>query len=106
MAGGLRYDSGRDMPSGMQMAAAKEFLCNEAGAMLAVLKEVDTECRFCVNARTENPCVDSAPENWCPECSYTQCECHGCKNNSKYRWCGAAEALHRLAEMRIHKEKQ
>lgn len=100
MAGGLRYETGRDMPPGMQIAAAKEFLCREAGTMLAVLQQVDENCEFCVNAGHEYPCSDVTPEDWCPNCKATDCPCHGCVENSKYQWCGAEEAMRRLAMMK------
>ena len=96
MAGGLSYDSGREMPQGMQIAAAKQFLGNEAAAMLAVLKLVDVDCEFCINAWNEMPCADTIPEVWCPECKEQKCHCCGCTDNSKYQWCGAEEALRRL----------
>lgn len=100
MQNGLRYESGRDMPPGMQIAAAKAFLCSEAGAMLAALQVADTACMFCVNNRKTN-CLgaDITPENWCTECLYTGCACYGCADKSKYHWCGAEEAMRRLAAM-------
>ena len=100
MSNGLRYDSGRDMPPGMQIVAAKQFLCNEAGAMLAVLQHVDKECEFCVNAWKETPCWDSIPDEWCPDCKEKSCPCCECVGNSKYQWCGAEEAMRRLAAMK------
>ena len=88
------------MPPGMQIAAAKAFLCNEAGAMLAVLQQVDVDCKFCVAAGKEPPCIEDEDEPPCTECMYAQCLCKGCVENSKYQWCGAEEALRRLAMMK------
>lgn len=100
MSGGLRYESGRDMPPGMQIAAAKEFLCREAGAMLAVLQQVDVDCRFCMHTDEEVPCAEEAVLTGCDKCQHTKCKCCDCKDNSKYQWCGAEEAMRRLAVMK------
>ena len=100
MAGGLRYESGRDMPPGMQIAAAREFLCREAGVMLAALQDVDAECKYCLYASMDTPCTDQAVATACTECEHEQCPCHGCEENSKYKWCGAEKAQKRLLAMR------
>lgn len=99
MAGGLRYETGREMPPGMQALAANKFIEIEAGVMLQVLKEVDMDCQFCCHASFEVPCAEETPMVFCDKCKYT-CPCSGCRDNSKYEWCGAEEARRRLAKMR------
>lgn len=99
MSNGLRYESGRDMPQGMQMAAARQFLCQEAGAMLAVLQVVDTDCQFCAYAGATAPCREKEEDYVCKQCGFPQCHCYNCTNNSNYKWCGAEEAMKRLAIM-------
>ena len=97
MAGGLHYDTGRDMPPGMQEMVIKSVLSKEAGVLLQALKNVDVDCRFCARANLELPCADETPIPICKQCQRTECPCFGCMGNSGYRWCGAEEALRRLA---------
>lgn len=95
MANGLRYESGRDMPPGMQALMADKILEIEAAVMLQVLKLVDVDCTFCKHASVDVPCIENVPMVFCDKCPYT-CPCSGCIENSKYEWCGAKEALCRL----------
>lgn len=105
MGNGLRYETGRDMPPGMQELAAKSILSKEAGVMLQVLKEVDADCTFCARAGMELPCADETPIVLCRECQRMDCPCYGCIENSQYRWCGAEEALKRLAKIAEDRER-
>lgn len=108
MAGGLRYETGREMPSGMQEIFAnhivEEITKREAEqiaceAMLkAALKMVDADCSFCKYAGGKLPCEEESIAFPCAGCQYG-CPCNGCRENSQYEWCGAEEALMRLAEM-------
>lgn len=125
MAGGLRYETGREMPPGMQELMAKRIIeeivnnaqqvvetCiqvtektvekiveNESLVMLAALKMVDADCSFCKYAGGKLPCEEHSIVFPCVVCRYSNCPCNGCRENSKYEWCGAEEALRRLAEM-------
>lgn len=96
MSNGLSYESGREMPPGMQMLAAGKIIENEAAVMLQVLQEVDVDCRFCKHTYFNPPCAEEPLFIECGKCQYT-CPCRGCHENSKYEWCGATEALKRLA---------
>ena len=102
MAKGLCYESGRDMPPGMQALAANKMIELEAAMMLQVLKETDIDCQFCRHASFEIPCLDMDEEDMLPSCDICQhvCHCRGCYDNNKYEWCGATEARKRLAEMK------
>lgn len=97
MANGLCYESGRDMPPGMQVLAAGKIIENEAAVMLQALKEVDVDCTFCKHAHFDVPCAEEEGLPSCKKCTY-ECPCRGCHENSKYEWCGATEARKRLAE--------
>ena len=105
MVGGLHYDTGRDMPPGMQEMAARSILSKEAGVMLQVLKEVDADCQFCARAGMEQPCAAETPIPLCKDCQRTECPCFGCVDNSGYRWCGAEEALKRLSQIAERRER-
>lgn len=105
MAGGLRYETGREMPPGMQELMAKRFVeqlkqnaVQNAVVMAEVLKKVDVDCEFCKNAGGNTPCNDDSIAFSCDGCAY-DCPCNGCRENSKYEWCGADEALNRLGLM-------
>lgn len=124
MAGGLRYESGREMPPGMQELMAKRIIeeivnnaqqvvetCvqvaektvetiveNESLVMLAVIKTIDADCSFCKYAGGKLPCEADSIVISCAGCQY-DCPCNGCRENSKYEWCGAEEAIRRLPEI-------
>lgn len=98
MVNGLCYESGREMPHGMQVLAAGKIIENEAAVMLQVLKEVDVNCQFCKHAGFNPPCAEDTVITPCGACQYPcNCPCRGCHENSKYEWCGATEALRILA---------
>lgn len=114
MAQGLRYEAGRDLPLGMQELLAKHYLgqkvtealTQENAVLLAVLKELDQNCLFCANASNSivYPCADMNIDDaiaigGCKKCPHTNCVCNSCENHSKYNWCGAEEALCRLAQI-------
>ena len=99
MTKGLRYETGRDMPAGMQVLAVGKIIENEAAAMLLVLQEVDVDCQFCKHANFNVPCAETETLPRCKECQYV-CPCRECHENSKYEWCGAAEANKRLADLK------
>lgn len=99
MAKGLSYESGRDMPSGMQALAAGKFIELEAAMMLQVLKEVDENCVYCKHASFNTPCLQEAVVPSCKKYQHI-CTCRECYDNSKYEWCGAAEARKRLTEQK------
>lgn len=98
MAGGLRYESGRDMPPGMQVLAAGKMLELEAAAMLQAIKQVDMDCTFCKHANCDPPCTRAVPMVFCNNCGYV-CHCKGCVDNCRYEWCGAVEARMRMKMM-------
>ena len=111
MSGGLRYNAGRDMPPGMQELLARHYLGQKATqiltqentVLLAVMAQVDIDCQFCAHAghgscENTTETVEATVEG-CISCSHTECSCHTCHDNSKYIWCGAEEALNRLALM-------
>lgn len=102
MSKGLSYESGRDMPPGMQVLAAGKIIEIEAAVMLQVLKEVDVECAFCKYANFNPPCAEEAAMTTCDKCQYV-CPCRGCHENDKYEWCGATEARKRLAKRKEDK---
>lgn len=102
MSRGLQYDSGRDMPPGMQVAMARKIIENEVAALIAALKETDADCQFCTHAWNEAPCMDIPATDeiivaGCGACPNEECTCHSCKEKSNYKWCGAEEANRRLA---------
>lgn len=102
MSRGLQYDSGRDMPPGMQVAMARKIIENEVAALIAALKETDVDCQFCTHAWNEAPCMDIPATDeiivaGCGACPNEECTCHSCKEKSNYKWCGAEEANRRLA---------
>ena len=102
MARGLQYDSGRDMPPGMQVAMARKIIENEVAALMAALKETDADCQFCTHAWNEVPCMDIPATDEtvfvaCGNCPHKECPCRNCKDKSDYKWCGAEEANRRLA---------
>ena len=96
MPNGLCYESGREMPPGMQILAAGKIIENEAAVMLQVLKEVDVDCQYCKYAGFNPPCAEEPFLIECGKCRYA-CPCRDCHENSKYEWCGATEALKRLS---------
>lgn len=109
MAGGLRYETGREMPPGMQELMANRFVeqirqnaVQNAVVMLAVLKTVDMDCEFCKYAGGKMPCAEDSIAFSCDGCQY-DCPCNDCRNNSKYEWCGAEEAQNRLVLMQREK---
>lgn len=95
MANGLRYESSKDMPQGMQALMAEKIVEIEAAVMLQVLKLVDVDCTFCKHASFDVPCIEEVPLVFCDKCPYT-CPCSGCIENSKYEWCGSVEAMRRM----------
>ena len=112
MAGGLRYEAGRDLPLGMQELLAKHYLGQKAtqiltqenAVLMAVLPQIDFDCQFCAHTWHDAPCADMAADEaaamaGCEGCTHTECGCHTCRNNSNYQWCGAEEALNRLAQI-------
>ena len=103
MARGLQYDSGRDMPLGMQVAMARKIIEDEVAALMAALKETDADCQFCAHAWNEAPCMDLPIDNesfvaGCDNCPQKECACHNCRVKSNYKWCGAEESSRRLTE--------
>lgn len=97
MSNGLCYESGRDMPPGMQVAMAKKIIEEEAKVRLEVVMELDIDCLFCKHATFDTPCIEKEELPDCEKCQCI-CNCRGCVDNSKYEWCGATEARRRLAE--------
>ena len=114
MAGGLRYESGRDLPLGMQELLARHYLgqkvtqtlIQENAVLMAVVKVLDQNCQFCANTSNSiaYPCGDMSIDDaialgGCKKCPHTNCACNSCVDHSKYNWCGAEEALSRLAHI-------
>ena len=112
MGKGLQYDTGREMPPGMQELLARHYLGQKAtqiltqenAVLMAVLQQIDIDCQFCAHAWFSEPCeILASDEDYdvagCDQCPHTECGCHSCRYNSNYRWCGAEEALSRLAKI-------
>ena len=97
MANGLTFERGRDMPLGMQILAATKIIERKSDPKLLALMDTDVDCRYCIHAVQEKPCLYEELMVPCSKCTHT-CICAGCYENSKYEWCGDEEALRRLAE--------
>lgn len=53
--------------------------------LVADIRELDVDCRKCVNKKHPAPCMDSDEEIHCDNCSYS-CACKDCYDNSKYEY--------------------
>lgn len=99
MANGLTFERGRDMPLGMQILAATKIIEQKRDAKELALMDVDVDCKYCIHALQERPCLYEEPMVSCSKCRHT-CPCSGCYENSKYEWCGDEEALRRISDMK------
>lgn len=67
----------------------KDLSCDREN-LIAALKEVDINCKFCKNHDNPVPCQKAPAEFVCDECSY-DCPCRTCQDNSNYIWRGEVD---------------
>lgn len=64
---------------GKELSAAMQ----ERDRLLEVLRQVDTECRFCAHSGL----IPSECADYCNQC-ITPCPCYDCREQSNWKWKG------------------
>lgn len=71
------------------VGVVKDLICDRE-SLIAALKVVDTDCKFCKNHDIKVPCQQTPAEFICDECTY-DCPCRTCQDNSQYIWRGEVD---------------
>lgn len=71
------------------VGVVKDLICDREN-LIAALKVVDTECKFCKHHNQPVPCQKAPTEYLCDQCPH-DCICRTCQDNSQYTWRGEVD---------------
>lgn len=65
-------------------------LISDRENLIAALKVVDTDCKFCMHHNQPVPCQETPTEYLCDKCPH-DCICRTCQDNCQYTWRGEVD---------------